>query len=64
MELLASARSHFVKHTEDAQIMLEQFNLLDPPLATTSQSPSDANLTNEDILAVEHRATKLNVRRW
>jgi hypothetical protein len=40
---LASAQLRFAKHTEDAQVTLEKFNLLDPPSVTMPQS-SESNI--------------------
>ena len=59
MEYLASARLHFAKHTDDAQVTLEQFNLLDPPSSTTSQPSSNSSLP-ETFRAAEHRASMSN----
>ena len=60
MEYLASARLRFSKHTDDAQVTLEQFNLLDPPSSTTSQPSSNSSLPEETFHAAEHRASLSN----
>jgi hypothetical protein len=56
-EYLASARLRFAKQTEDARVTLGQFDLLDPPSATKSQSFSDSSLAKVNILDAEYPAS-------
>jgi hypothetical protein len=60
MEYLATAKLRFAKHTDDAQVTLEQFNLLDPPSSTTSQPSSNSSLPKESFHAAEHGASMSN----
>lgn len=59
-EHLANAKLRFAKHTDDAQVTLEQFNLLDPPSSATSQHSSNSSLPKESFPAAEHRASMSN----
>jgi len=59
-EHLATAKSRFAKHTDDTQVTLEQFNLLDTPSSATSQSSSNSSLPEESFHAAEHRASISN----
>jgi hypothetical protein len=60
MEYLASAKLRFAKHTDDAQVTLEQFKLLDPPSSTTPQTSSNSSLPKESFHATGHRASMSN----
>jgi hypothetical protein len=57
-ENLASAKLRFAKHTDDAQVTMEQFNLLDPLSSTTPQPASNSSLSEESSHVAEHTRQK------
>jgi hypothetical protein len=59
-EHLAMAKLRFAKHTDDAQVTLEQFSLLDPPSSSTSQPSLKCSLPKESFHAAEHGASISN----
>jgi hypothetical protein len=56
-ENLASAKLRFAKHTDDAQVTLEQFNLLDP-LSSATPRPSSNSSHSESFHTAEHSQQK------
>jgi hypothetical protein len=58
-EHLAMAKLRFAKHTDDAQVTLEQFSLLDTP-SSASWPSSNSSLPKESFHAAEHGASISN----
>jgi hypothetical protein len=61
-EHLARAKLYFAKHTDDAQVTLEQFNLLDPPSSAMPQPSSNSSRSEESSHAAEHSWQKCKKR--